>query len=447
MKTIFITSFHILIGRNILATDALKLLTARGIRIVLIVPDYKKEYFEKHFTMPGVIIEGVPAYGFSKTFAGFFFKRLARPLANSRTSGIKAKQKLFVEKRFFYYFFFLLPVRLLGKSSYAIRAIRFLDFHLAPQKYFFRPLFERYRPDLIVSTEVNDENDVAILHDAKRCAIPTLGLVRSWDGPTNFLMRSVPDRIAVWNDILKSILITRQQAPAEAVTVIGIPHYDRYGAGPTLSREALLGSIGADAAKRMILYAPVTDFRLPANDVDAHMLNILSRLDVTVLVRLPPAAVVTIDKNAYPPNVFFQESGLLFKNRSDSELTPEDDERLLNDLSWCDLVVSGPGTINIDAAFFDKPNILINFFPQPKKFYERIVEYGFDHIQPILQSGGVRVAHSTKELLELIERYFSDPALEREGRARIVREQCAYIDGKSSQRLAALISVALGEVA
>lgn len=445
MKTVFITSFHILIGRNILATDALRAVLARGIRVVLIVPDYKKEYFVRQFGGPGVVVEGIAAYSFSRAPAGFFFKRLARPMAGSRTSLLKARQKLFIEKRIFYYAFFLLPARLLGATRLGARLARFLDFHLASKKYFFRPLFERYRPALVVATEVNDENDVALLQDAKRCGIPTLGLVRSWDGPTNFLMRCVPDRVAVWNTMLKSILVTRHLVPAEAVHVIGIPHYDRYARGPMMSREAFFAQIGADPAKRLILYGPVTDFRLPENDVDTHVLRILSRLDATILVRLPPAAVVTMDRSAFPPNVRFQDSGLLFKNRGDSELTPEDDERLLNDLAWCDLMVSGPGTINIDAAFLDKPNVLINFFPGKKTFYEGIVEYGFDHIQPILQSKGVRVAKSEQELVMLVEQYFRDPGLDREGRARIVREQCGFVDGMSGRRLAALIVGAVGE--
>ena len=139
MKTIFLTSFHVLIGRNILATDALRLLTDREIRIILIVPDYKKDYFEKQFGHTGVVVEGVPVYGYSRTLAGFFFKRLARPMAGSATSRLKAEQKRVIEKRWFYYFFFLLPARLIGAVPGVTRLARFLDFHLASKKRFFYP--------------------------------------------------------------------------------------------------------------------------------------------------------------------------------------------------------------------------------------------------------------------------------------------------------------------
>lgn len=257
LKTIFITSFHILVGRNLLFTDTLKILAAKGVRIIILVPNYKKGYFEKSLRQEGVVIEGVAAYGFSKKFAGLFFKRLARPILRTHTSNIRTRQKLFLEKKVFYYFFFLLPARFLGRFALIIRLARWLDFSLAPDKNFFKGLFERYRPDLVIAADINNENDVALLQDAKRNHIPTLGWVRSWDGPTNFLVRAVPDRIAVWNDTLKSELITFQQIKPGAISVVGIPHYDRYLRGPTLSREDFFRKLGADLSKKLILYVPV----------------------------------------------------------------------------------------------------------------------------------------------------------------------------------------------
>ena len=438
MKTVFITSFHILIGRNVLATDFMRRLTARDVRIVVLVPGYKKEYFETHFGGPGVVIEGIAAYPFSRTLRGLFFKRLARPLAGTRTSSIRIRQKLVVEKKFFYYFLFLLPARLLLVSAFAARCVRWLDAMLAPHRDFFAGLIERYRPDLIITADINNENDVALIQEARRRGIRTLGLIRSWDGPTNFLIRAVPDHIAVWNEILRDELLRYQRIGSASIAVIGIPHYDRYAKGPTLSREAFFRQLGIDSSRRLILYVPVADFRLPDNDVDAHVLDILSGLDAALLARLPPAATEHLDRSAYPLHVIFQESGLAFRGKGDSELTVDDDERLLNALSWCDVVVSGPGTINIDAAFFDKPNVLVNFFPTPKGFFEGIIEYEYDHIKNILRTGGARVAHSREELVRSVEAYLRDPSLDREGRERIRQEQCFRMDGASADRLARL---------
>ena len=74
MKTVFVTSFHPHISRNILSTDALATVqSAPDTRVVLVVPDYKKEYFASRFGGEHVIIEGVPTYQASKTWRGLFF--------------------------------------------------------------------------------------------------------------------------------------------------------------------------------------------------------------------------------------------------------------------------------------------------------------------------------------------------------------------------------------
>lgn len=435
MKTVFISSFHILIGRNILSTGVLEMLTGQGVRVVVLVPDYKKDYFEKNFGRDGVVIEGVKAYRFSHRLTSLFFKRLARPMAGSRTSAIRIRQKWAGEGKFFYYYFFLLPAWWFSHIPGVVWMARRLDAACAPDPHFFDVLFSKYQPDLVIAADINNENDVALIQDAKRHHIPTLGLMRSWDGPTNFLMRAVPDAIGVWNEILKREIVRYQRVGATPMHVIGIPHYDRYTKGASVSREEYFRNLGADPKKKLILYVPVADFRMPDNDIDAYVLHMLARTDATVLMRLPPAATVHIDRSAYPANVKFEESGLMFRSRGDSELTVEDDERLMNALSYCDVVVSGPGTINIDAAFFDRPNILINFFPKPKKFYESIIEYEYDHIKNILATHGVRVVKSKEELLATLTAYEKNPSLDGEGRERIRHEQCYRTDGEASRRL------------
>ena len=62
MSTIFITSFNPFISRNILSTNVLGGLLAKGdIRIVILVPDYKVSYFKVRFNLKNVVIEGFRA--------------------------------------------------------------------------------------------------------------------------------------------------------------------------------------------------------------------------------------------------------------------------------------------------------------------------------------------------------------------------------------------------
>ena len=51
-------------------------------------------------------------------------------------------------------------------------------------------------------------------------------------------------------------------------------------------------------------------------------------------------------------------NSLTFKDR---DLSHKDDVRLADSLYYSDVVISGPSTIMIDGAVFNKPIILINF--------------------------------------------------------------------------------------
>ena len=75
MKTVFITSFHILISRNILAAGIPRLLVAEGFRVVVLVPEYKLTYFRERFAGPNVLIEGIDANQPSRTRRGRHTRR------------------------------------------------------------------------------------------------------------------------------------------------------------------------------------------------------------------------------------------------------------------------------------------------------------------------------------------------------------------------------------
>ena len=47
-------------------------------------------------------------------------------------------------------------------------------------------------------------------------------------------------------------------------------------------------------------------------------------------------------------------------------------------------------------------------------------------------------------MLSLIDAYLEDPSLDREGRARIVDEQCGRVDGGAGLRVAALLMSFMG---
>ena len=439
MRTIFITSFHPLISRNIISSGVLPALTQKGdIRVVVIVPDYKRAFFGETYPYPGVTYEGVDVGPAVRSRRVALLKRIAGALPNTKRAAIGRRRTLSgTLKPAWVYWLFYVPIGLLGKSRLAMRLFRAIDFRIAPAGRFY-PLLDRYRPDLVFSTDIQNEHDVALMQDARRRGHRILGMVRSWDNLTMRALRFLPTHILVHSEIMKEEAVRYHGLRPDAVTVTGVPHYDRYLGGPTLPRENFLRSLGLDPGRRTILYAPICDYRLQENSVDTYVTGILAGLGLNVIVRFPPAASATISGVEGSRTMIFDRPGNVFdpKRIDDRELTPDDDRRFVNELAACDLVVAGPTTVVIDAALFDKPIILVDFYPRPVRPEERIYEYGAEHVLNILSTGGCRRIESREAFLKAIGEYLQNPAADRPGRERIIREQCWNTDGKSSERIA-----------
>lgn len=440
MKTIFITSFHLLISRNILSTPILTILS-QHVRVVVLVPDYKAEYFRKAFGGQNIIVEGVAANQASKRRSGLFFKRLFQMMLNTESIRILQGYRIHFGKTSWYESFFHLA-QFFGKSLLIIRFSRFLDFHIAP-KHLFRDVIQRYKPDLIFATDMLNENDVSLMQDARRAGIRTLGMIRSWDNLSVLsLMRIIPNHLMLWNERLKREAMTFNGVEEARISLVGIPHYDRYLQGPTMSRDAFLKKIDADPSKPTIFFAPIGDLYIHKNDTDRNVFDILSKLDANIIVRFPPFDTVGyLEDFKKPAHMYFDKPGVEFSDGivSHKELSRADDDMLLDGIYYSDVVVTGPSTIVIEGALLGKPIVLINFHKEKRSFYEGLYSYNYTHIRPILESGGVRMAESGEAMAKDIQSYLKDSSQDAEGRKRIIREQCWQTDGASSRRVADVV--------
>lgn len=436
VKTLFITSFHPHISRNILSTDVLvRLRRESGLRIVIIVPEYKADYFRKTFGSETALVEGVVPHRASATPRGLFFKKLGVRFFSTDTARARNAYEYRCEGKYGYYFLGVASA-FLGRSRMLRRALRALDQRFCP-KNFFAPLFDKYHPDLIFSTDVQNENDVSLMQDARVRGLRTLGMIRSWDNPTQRTVRFFPDRLLVGSDTLKNEVIRHLFYPADRITVTGNPHYDRYLKGPSTTREAFFAKFGLDTSKKTILYAPVGDHLLRVNDVDEHVMNILADMREQVIVRFPPDEGVRVLDFKKPPWMAYDRPGVAFTNTlfSDREISPDDDQRLIDSLYHCDLAVTGPTSIPLDAALVGKPSIIVHFYPTPRNFCGSIFNYWFSHIKKLVATGGVRYATSKERLLADIRAYLGNPSLDREKRDFVKSLWFSHADGRASERV------------
>lgn len=465
MPTIFITSFHPLISRNILSTGLLEMLSKK-FRIVLVVPLMKEAYFTERFGGTNSVVEGIDHRLSRKDI---FLRNMFLACSATETMHVKRRSSLhtnltksnFVNGGLISYMTlyawraiasFLLGTILsyVGKSKILTNALRQIGNVLTGSSR-VNELFDRHQPALLFSTDLQNEADVWCIASARRRGIQTIGMVRSWDNlSAKGIIRYVTDMVVVNNELIKHEAIRWNFVPAERIRVVGIPHYDRYVRGPAKSRPEFLKECSLDPNKKTILFAPIGERYMPNKTIDQEILGILAEHDVNIIVRMPPTDIAKIQvlQNA-KAQIFFDDAGERSwkrggsaPSRKASEIGDEDEERLINELLWSDCVVTGLSTIMIDGAVFDKPIVSVCFDKPEWNYWESFRRYHeYDHVKPVLQSGGVRIVYSPDELRTAVREYLVHPEKDSEGRKRIVGEQTFRFDGQSTKRLAAIIEL------
>jgi len=455
MKTLFITSFHSFISKNILNTDVLRTLRdERDLRIVIFVQNHKAEFFRKNYAGGNVVVEGVDVARITASKVKILLVRLLFLMIDSHYTSYKRIERFDARPgalaRIKYYIHFAL-VRILSGSKTLNGLARTLYRHLAP-KGFFAEHFEKYRPSLVFSTDVFDPYDTQLLNEAKHHGVRTLGMVRSWDNCwSKGLMPVQPDRLLTNNEIIKEEAVALHDYPSDRITVVGLPQFDAFVTGERSSRADFFASIGVDPAKRLLLFAPAGTI---LSDTDGQLCEILGKAredgrlpsDIHFFVRNHPGHPADIRRFIGQPGFTIQDPGHVFgANSKETELAP-DDLRFLADLVYhSDIVMYVATSICLDSAVYDKPQIMVSFDGYEKKPYTKsVARYrDEDHMKKLLDTGGARIVRSVDEWIEAINDYLENPSLDREGRSRIVREQLYKIDGKSGERVASQVMASL----
>jgi hypothetical protein len=321
-------------------------------------------------------------------------------------------------------------------------------------------LFARHRPVLVVAASPGlTFSEIPLLRTAARRGVRSMALDASWDNFTNKLLpvRRI-DRLIVWNELMKRQAVELHGYQPDQIRVAGVAHWDLYFRPGTIgSRDDFFRRIGADATRRLITLTTTPRELYGHHD---HVLRILigarenGRLpaDAQILVRLHPRD----DLDAYAPFAGIRDVIIEKPFRSTVpsgdglaiDVTADSQRHLANTMRHSDVIVNVASTIAIEGAVFDTPIVNISFDgAAPEEFAKSARRYyRFTHYQNITRHGAVRVAESGSQLVEDVSRYLADPSLDREGRRKIVAEQCQFTDGRSAERVAQFVVDELADV-
>lgn len=449
MKTIFITAFHSFISRSILNTDAFKILAGKSdLKIVIFIPDLKRDFYAKAYGKKNIIIEDVNVEKISPSRIPYHFQKLAEMFLPTYTkrmwaAGGAPNNKKNKKNPAFYWLELL--VFFISENFKISREIsRALDFYFSSSNI-FGDFIKKYRPDLCFATDLISGPDALFLMAAKKHGIKTAGMVRSWDCATNkSLTRVLPDKIFVPNNQIRNEMIKYHDAAAEKISVVGFPQYDSYVTAKPASREEFFENIGADINKRLVIFAPAGN--LLSGD-DGETAAILQKAledgripkDTQFLVRNHPQNPADMNGLGDDPNFIIDKPGISFgSNAKASELDSRAVDHLINSLYYSDLVITVNTSLVLDGIIFDKPQIMVAFDGYEKRPYLKSVRRYHDenNMKRLVGTGAARVVDNPDELILWIGRYLENPALDAERRIKARKEILMNPDGKSGERIA-----------
>jgi hypothetical protein len=153
-----------------------------------------------------------------------------------------------------------LTIRRLARIEEAIPPSRRITDFLAAQ-----------RPDAVLASPVIEfaSSQVEYLKAARALGIRTGICVASWDNLTGKgLLRFVPDRVFVWNDIQRQELVEMHGIPADRVVLTGAQRFDDwFGRRTSTTRDEFQRNVGLDPAQPFVLYLCSSLFIAP-NEVE-----------------------------------------------------------------------------------------------------------------------------------------------------------------------------------
>ena len=316
-------------------------------------------------------------------------------------------------------------------------------------------LFDRYRPVLVVAANPGLVfSEVPLLRTARRRGVRSMAIDSSWDNYTNKLIpvRQV-DRLVVWNEIMKKQAVSLHGYSPDAIRVAGAPQFDLHFR-VRASRPEFFTRVGADPSRKLIALTTTPRSLYTHHD---HVLRALvaamndGRLqNAQVLVRLHPRDEVEAYREfTNTPHVIIEKPFRDSVKVADGlaiDVTAENQRHLGDTLCHADVVVNVASTISVEACIFDTPVVNICFDgPEPSPFVKSATRYySFTHYKNITARNAVRVAKSPAELVDAVAAYLAQPGLDAAGRKQVVLDQCQFTDGRSAERVAALVIAELG---
>ncbi len=450
MRTVLLAAYSGFGSRYLLGSGIARQLADMGLRVVVLTPNASDPIYNSEFSSENIHIEqlnprcwpGLPKR--SRLYRFFSNVRRLTLIGSGQMNtldahyssalqypGIGSGTRTFMRLKMVF-------VRTLRKNH----RLRKLFFGLENQLFssdYHQELFDKYRPDLVVTTDVGSTDPGnMILREAQANGTSTAAVVLSWDNPSSKGIGSTtPDNVIAWNTVMKSELTEYHGIDKDHIFVEGVAHFEQYF-DPEFppDRADWLDQHNLDPARKTIFFGSASPSTFLHN---ARLLRMLLEGikggkfvdDCQVLVRLHPvyfAAIKAKNNSSFSEIVDLADEfeGLLVINRPKMVDQPtgfiyniEDQRTLAGILKHSDVMVNLFSTLMLEACIFDLPVVNSALYTYRRTNISNNIARKFAHIKPLLGMDAMQVADSEDQLFDQINEYLQEPSKHREGRARI----------------------------
>ena len=405
-------------------------------------PPERAEYYQKEFSHPRASYEAVPPSRFSGLDK--FFSDLSFLLLRTETTKLRRKMALEEDRRYVAHGISA-ALNVVLARKWIRKIVRALDYRLVKTGD-FAAYFDKYKPDAVFLAHLFEDHEIHLLGEARRRGVRTIGFINSWDKLTiRHATRLLPDSLMVFNNTIKEEALRYADMKERDIFVSGIPQYDWHVNYKPISRSEFCKKKNLDPAKKIIVYAPMgKTFSDSDWDIIDLLHNSITHQLIThnsqLFIRFQPNDFVDEAELKKRPWLKYDYPGVRFSKKRgvNWDMSFDDIRGLTDTLANADLFICYASSMSVDAAVFDKPIININFEIKEKQSLSKTPTFFYrtEHYGKAIRAGAMRLPKSKEELIRDINQYLANPALDREGRQRLVREQCGNLDGHAGKKIA-----------
>lgn len=314
--------------------------------------------------------------------------------------------------------------------------------------------------DAVLLTAPETRLQGSIARCARKLGLASVAMIHSFDNLTTKGRHPILfDYYLVWNEVMKEELLRAYpEIDPNKVRITGTPHFHFYHSPRYVgTREDLAEVYDLDPSLPVLLYAAGPNTLLP------HEVETVRRLR-TDLDSFPLASRPQLIVRLHPWERDVQRWQSVKEQFGDVRWSIPW-ETSADDPTWAvpshqdlrefctlvrhsDVVINAASTMSLDAAICDTPVVCVDYTLAPFEYFARHMHnfYDYDHYRPIAQSGAVRIARTSGELIRYIKAYLENPALDADARARLVRTMCGpKLDSTLSALAEAVREGLLGE--